>query len=127
MKKEYTYNELKAMAIEFYGDDPHKYAAQRDGFIEGFAKAIQQINKNDVIDVVMPRYFIDERAGCAAVRDREHPKYDKAYQGLHQDTPDVVVYAHGFQNHEKGCWEMKDVDINYLKLECDRLNRLNGA
>jgi hypothetical protein len=80
-----------------------------------------------VLNSVMPRYFIDERAGCAAVRDREHPKYDKDYPGLHQDTPDVSVYAHGFQNHKKGCWEVERLEIDYLKLECDRLNRSNEA
>lgn len=92
-----------------------------------FEDIAEEIVKLFTTPVVVPRYFIDERAGCAAVRDREHPKYNKDYQGLHRDTPDVAVYAHGKQNHKKGYWEMKDTDINYLKLECDRLNRSNGA
>lgn len=83
--------------------------------------AIDEIFDREQLE--LPRYFVDERNGCAAVRDRHHPKYDKEYQGLHQDTPDVVVYAHGFQNHEKGCWEVKKIDIEYLKLECGRLNK----
>ena len=36
------------------------------------------------------RYFIDERVGCIAVRDRE--KTDPEYQGLHADTPGVVEF-----------------------------------
>lgn len=90
-------------------------------------KKLHKLVNNLTIPVVMPRYFIDKRAGCAAVRDREHPKYDKDYQGLHQDTPDVVVYAHGFQNHEKKCWDMRPEHMNYLELECERLNSSNGA
>lgn len=46
------------------------------------------------------RFFIDERVGCIAVRDREHPDYDPKYPGLHNDTADVIFYAHGSKNDQ---------------------------
>lgn len=39
------------------------------------------------------RYFVDERSGCIAVRDRENT--DPDYPGLHSDTTGVVAYWHG--------------------------------
>ena len=42
---------------------------------------------------VMPRYFVDIRGGCGAVRDKWHKSYDEDYPGLHSDTPDVVEYT----------------------------------
>jgi len=74
----------------------------------------------------MSRFILDIRCGCAAVRDTKHPKYDKDYPGLHKDTCDVVEYRHGFQNHEKGCWEMKEEDIQFLKDYCDSLNEVSA-
>ncbi len=74
------------------------------------------------IPVVMPRFILDIRCGCAAVRDTKHPRYNKDYQGLHHDTCDVVEYRHGFQNSEKGCWEMRDEDIKFLTDYCASLN-----
>lgn len=38
----------------------------------------------------MNRYFVDERVGCIAVRDRL--KTDPEYQGLHPDTEGVVRF-----------------------------------
>lgn len=49
---------------------------------------------------VSRRFFIDERVGCIAVRDKKHPSYDPDYQGLHNDTADVIFYAHGNRNKE---------------------------
>lgn len=69
-----------------------------------------------------PRFFLDKRSGCAAIRDRHHPKYNKNYQGLNSDTPDVVKYIHGFQNHEKESWDIKIEDLEYLEYYCDFLN-----
>ena len=66
------------------------------------------------------RYFIDIRVGCGAVRDSQHPEYDESYQGLHVDTPDVVLYKHG-KTTEIG-WEMREEDIQQLQDLCDRLN-----
>ena len=45
-----------------------------------------------------PRYFVDERGGCIAVRDRT--KTDPDYQGLHADTYGVVKYWHGHMAKE---------------------------
>ena len=78
----------------------------------------QQLN----IAGVSTRFILDIRCGCAAVRDTKHPKYNKDYQGLHYDTCDVVEYRHGFQNSEKGCWEMRDEDIKFLTDYCASLN-----
>ena len=49
---------------------------------------------------VSSRFFIDERVGCIAVRDRKHPEYHPDYPGLHNDTADVIFYAHGSKNDE---------------------------
>lgn len=49
---------------------------------------------------VSSRFFIDRRVGCIAVRDKKHPQYDHSYQGLHNDTADVIFYAHGSKNDE---------------------------
>ena len=57
--------------------------------------------QNDTKLPVSNRFFIDERVGCIAVRDKKHPSYDPNYQGLHRDTVDVIFYAHGNKN-EKG-------------------------
>lgn len=38
----------------------------------------------------MSRYFVDDRCGCVAVRDRLNT--DPEYQGLHSDTPGVVKF-----------------------------------
>jgi len=47
---------------------------------------------------VSSRFFIDERVGCIAVRDRKHPQHEPDYHGLHNDTADVIFYAHGNKN-----------------------------
>jgi len=41
----------------------------------------------------MTRYFVDDRSGCIAVRDRTLT--DPDYPGLHEDTTGVVRYWHG--------------------------------
>jgi hypothetical protein len=68
------------------------------------------------------RYFLDIRVGCAAVRDRQHPDYDETYPGLHQDTPDVVLYKHGTNPVGGTGWVVKQEDIDYLQNLCDKLN-----
>jgi len=47
-----------------------------------------------------PRYFVDDRVGCVAVRDRQHT--DLAYQGLHPDTEGVVRFW-CFGREERTC------------------------
>ena len=71
---------------------------------------------------LMDRYFLDIRVGCAAVRDRKHTSYDETYPGLHQDTPDVVLYKHGTNPVSGMGWVVKEEDIEELKLLCDKLN-----
>jgi hypothetical protein len=67
-----------------------------------------------------PRYFVDIRTGCGAIRDRLHPTYDETYPGLHHDTKDVIEYIHGYT--ENGVWNMKVEDIEYLHIKCQELN-----
>ena len=57
-------------------------------------------SQHDAKLLVSSRFFIDERVGCIAVRDKKHPSYDPDYQGLHNDTADVIFYAHGNKNYE---------------------------
>jgi hypothetical protein len=38
--KEYTDEEIRGLAVKRYGNDPHSWGGQRDGFIEGFKQAL---------------------------------------------------------------------------------------
>lgn len=67
------------------------------------------------------RFFIDERGGCIAVRDRLHPLHDPTYPGLHNDTADVIFYAHGSHNNERGWF----IDDRYKRKAKDVLEHLN--
>ncbi len=75
---------------------------------------------------VEPRYFVDERAGCIAIRD--HWNTDPGYQGLHPDTEGVVVFegADGpiDLHYRRQC--VSDSQRNRLIAECKRLNNLRG-
>lgn len=75
------------------------------------------------------RYFVDERSGCIAVRDRENT--DPEYNGLHEDTQGVVKYWHGRRVHRKcpecgnsvsGGWEVSSHDKTQAILLCAELN-----
>ena len=70
---------------------------------------------------VISRFFIDERGGCIAVRDSKHPDYDETYPGLHNDTSDVIFYAHGNRN-ENGWY----VDERFVKKANDVLSHLQS-
>lgn len=70
-----------------------------------------------------PRFILDIRIGCGAVRDTQHPQHDKDYPGLHSYTCDVVEYRHGY--HTENGWEMKDEDVEHLTRYCDSLNGIN--
>ena len=61
---------------------------------------INNVQPHDGKPLVSSRFFIDERVGCIAVRDRKHPEHNPDYQGLHNDTADVIFYAHGSRNAE---------------------------
>lgn len=76
-----------------------------------------------------PRYFVDARAGCIAVRDSTLT--DPEYPGLHEDAPGVVWYRHGTTErrtcptcgHVTGAWTVAKEHIAEASAECDRLNR----
>ena len=55
----------------------------------------EDVNASAATDGPANRYFVDERAGCVAVRDRDETEPD--YPGLHCDTKGVVFYRHGRQ------------------------------
>ena len=81
-------------------------------------------NGNDFIADVMPRFFVDERAGCIAIRDRQHPDFDKDHQGLDADLPDVVAFEMGKQVKFGGfiSWDLEPKIIKAFKNRCDILN-----
>lgn len=77
----------------------------------------------------MKRYFVDERGGCVAVRDRSNT--DPEYQGLHEDTGGVVKYWHGEQEKRVcescghvswGGWKVSEEFIEEANRLCDQLN-----
>lgn len=82
----------------------------------------------------MDRYFVDERGGCIAVRDRE--KTDPEYPGLHPDTTGVIRYWGGTpiadtcptcgQRRPAG-WEIADADRRAAVTLCAELNQANAA
>ena len=82
----------------------------------------------------MDRYFVDERGGCIAVRDRE--KTDPEYPGLHPDTTGVIQYCGGTpiadtcptcgQRCPAG-WEIADADRRAAVTLCAELNQANAA
>jgi hypothetical protein len=97
------------------------------GLPNDFKVELSTINDSCEDSEANKRFILDIRCGCAAIRDTKHPKYSKDYQGLHRDTCDVVEYCHGFQNSEKGCWEMEDEDIKFLTAYCSILNKLSDG
>jgi hypothetical protein len=96
---------------------------RRAGVVENFAHEpvkephTEAFNKHNV----SCRFFIDERVGCIAVRDRKHPQHDPDYPGLHNDTIDVVFYAHGNKN-ETGWY----VDERFKKKAMEVLGHLQS-
>lgn len=69
---------------------------------------------------VMPRFFVDERVGCIAIRDIYHPEFDVEHQGLDADMPCVVKFQMG--NLVRNGWELRDDVIQKFKDECASLN-----
>lgn len=76
------------------------------------------------------RYFIDERSGCVAVRDREQT--DPEYRGLHKDTVGVVRYWSG-EPVQQACptcghrisagWEISEANRRAAQGLCETLNK----
>jgi hypothetical protein len=70
--------------------------------------------------VVMPRFFLDERVGCIAIRDSHHPDFDVEHQGLDSELPDVVEFQIGkLVNNE---WVVSEDVTNSFKEKCRLLN-----
>ena len=76
------------------------------------------------------RFFIDQRCGCIAIRDRQNT--DPEYPGLHEDTQGVVWFRRGVQKDLPPCptchrgqgkvWEVPEEIIKEAEKECERLN-----
>lgn len=81
---------------------------------------VVEYEKQESKDKPLPRYFLDIRGGCGAVRDKWHDTYHPDYPGLHSDTSDVVEYRHGYVSDGK--WNMKEEDIELLTDLCSKLN-----
>lgn len=83
----------------------------------------QSVSPNDAKPVVSRRFFVDERIGCIAIRDTEHPRYDADYPGLHHDTCDVVWFRLGYKD-DSG-WHIHESDRKTAEAELERLQ--NGG
>jgi len=72
------------------------------------------------------RYFVDERVGCIAVRDRQHPEHDPSHPGLHSDMPDIVKFwcgKHYTEMLEDGaCWYVPRMCGVAAHRLCNKLN-----
>lgn len=88
--------------------------------------------KEKVNDGKEDRYFVDVRTGCAAIRDREHPLYDKDNQGLNDEMPDVVKFVMGSASGTTGncntswVWQISSSRVDELEEECKTLNDENN-
>lgn len=76
------------------------------------------VEEQPKVNPALPRFFVDERGGCIAVRDRTLT--DPEYPGLHHDTEGVVWYRHG--TTKDGCWSVDPKHVEEAKAECTRLN-----
>jgi len=81
------------------------------------------------LDKIVMRYFVDERIGCIAVRDRT--KTDPEYNGLHEDTEGVVQFWEGIYTNERcpTCgtnlrtkFTVSEEAIKEARALCDHLN-----
>ena len=74
------------------------------------------------IDSEMPRYILDLRVGCAAIRDTLHENFDATIRALSADIEDVVEYLQG----EIICfeWTINQNSLNDLEDKCDYLNEV---
>ncbi len=80
-------------------------------------------NKQCTIPSVMPRFIVDERNGCIAIRDTHNPEFNNS-EGLNGDMPDVVNFAMG-EKIDTGkfiTWDLAPEIIERFKNKCHRLN-----
>lgn len=84
---------------------------------------MSKTKKNGDIASVMPRYIVDERNGCIAIRDTEHPDFNKS-EGLNKDMPDVVYFELGTRigTGRFITWDLDPKTIKVFKSRCDYLN-----
>ena len=79
----------------------------------------------------MDRYYVDDRVGCIAVRDRTFD--DPEYKCLEPDVEGVIQYWPGEMVDGEVCekckrpfgkvWTVKPEDIVSAKALCEKLNR----
>lgn len=69
----------------------------------------------------MNRFFVDERVGCIAVRDKF--RTDPEYRGLHRDTEGVVAYRFGYQKNNQ--WEIFESDRLDMVFLAEQLNNIS--
>ena len=74
---------------------------------------------------VMPRFIVDERNGCIAIRDTHNPEFNNS-EGLNQDMPDVVDFEMGTRINT-GRFITWDLDPKIIKRFRNKCHRLNGA
>ena len=70
------------------------------------------------------RYFVDQRAGCVAVRDRQNTNPHRyKWDDLNADTPGVVKYWLGYVIEvPKKFWTIRPEDLAEALELCDKLN-----
>ena len=74
------------------------------------------------------RYFVDDRCGCVAIRDRS--RTDPEYQGLHECTDGVVEFKMKSRINEvcAACGHVREVYdgsgglVAEMQFRCDNLN-----
>ena len=76
-----------------------------------------------IIDDNSLRYYVDKRAGCVAVRDRENTDADDNGPNPHQRG--VMFFRLGSYTQDTG-WVLSGVDITNAENECARLNAANA-
>tara|TARA_R110000765_G_scaffold143226_3_gene244772 strand:+ start:331 stop:618 length:288 start_codon:yes stop_codon:yes gene_type:complete len=80
----------------------------------------QQTDSNPLEHVVR-RFYVDERSGCVAVRERVG--YDIS-PGLHQDLPDVMAYWSGekyLDDDSMVRWRVADWQLEKANKLCESL------
>lgn len=91
------------------------------------SKETQNIDKaengNDFIADVMPRFIVDERNGCIAIRDTHNPEFNNSEE-LNQDMPDVVDFEMGtrIDTGRFITWDLDPEIIKRFRNKCHQLN-----
>lgn len=98
-------------------------------------KIEQQIDPKDLTRSKKERYYLDERVGCMAIRDRT--KDDPNESGLHSDTEGVITFYEGTLVDNGNCptcqqrrptvWNMPELDKIEARKWVGILNNLDGA